>query len=183
MSKAKTKIAFTWRNYTSSTGYDFTTFRIFTVRPVELAKRLAGTVDNRAGYGSLDAAQRVARHCQTLIDQGHTHTWEHPTFDAPCVNIEWQHYPTAEGLDYCEPSFSLGRQWDRIEGARKLLHMLGRRIAKVIDRENGRQCFGSPEQVAKHLHAMRDVMEVHLAPGEGHVDFLAGAAPAEYSIH
>jgi hypothetical protein len=81
----------------------------------DVVKRLAGTVDNRDGYGNVEAAQRVARTCADLLAQGVTVTYDMAMWSANTVGValEWQqsssrtHYcgrpsVTASGDDHIE---------------------------------------------------------------------------------
>lgn len=60
----------------------------------EVAKTLAGTVDNRDGYGNVEAAQRVARDCANLLAQGVTATYDLATWRDRTVGVtlSWQQY-------------------------------------------------------------------------------------------
>ena len=81
----------------------------------DVVKRLAGTVDNRDGYGNVEAAQRVARTCADLLAQGVTVTYDMAMWSTSTVGVglEWQqsssrtHYcgrpsVTASGDDHIE---------------------------------------------------------------------------------
>ena len=66
----------------------------------QVADILAGTVDNRAGYGNVEAAQRVARSCADLLKAGVTQTYDLASWsDATSgVTLSWQQYDDAR---YC----------------------------------------------------------------------------------
>jgi hypothetical protein len=61
-----------------------------TAEPV--AQRLAGTVDNRDGYQTVEAAQRVARTCADLLRDGVTTTYDLASWSdrTAGVTLEWQ---------------------------------------------------------------------------------------------
>lgn len=59
-----------------------------------VAKRLAGTVDNKAGYGSAEAAQSVARQCAGLLAKGVEVTYDptHWTPRSAGITLRWQQF-------------------------------------------------------------------------------------------
>ena len=61
---------------------------------------LAGTVDNRAGYGTAEAAQRVARDCANLLAHGVTATYNLASWSDATVGVRlaWQQY---DDTRYC----------------------------------------------------------------------------------
>ncbi len=67
-----------------------------------VADRLAGTVDNRAGYGTAEAAQEIARQCAALLRNGVTHTYD-PTYawssSTAGMELSWQQY---DDVSYCD---------------------------------------------------------------------------------
>ena len=66
----------------------------------QVADILAGTVDNRAGYGTEEAAQRVARSCADLLKAGVTTTYELASWSDSTVgaSLGWQQY---DDTRYC----------------------------------------------------------------------------------
>lgn len=66
----------------------------------QVADILAGTVDNRAGYGTEEAAQRVARCCADLLKRGVTQTYDLASWSDATVgaNLSWQQYDDSR---YC----------------------------------------------------------------------------------
>jgi hypothetical protein len=99
-----------------------------------VASRLAGTVDNRAGYQTVEAAQRVARTCADLLKAGVTTTYDLASWSdrTAGVTLEWQqssrrdHYCgdpriTAsgdEGIAAWEARVGLVRWLERLAGGR-----------------------------------------------------------------
>jgi hypothetical protein len=70
-----------------------------TAEPV--AQRLAGTVDNRDGYQTVEAAQRVARTCADLLKAGVTTTYDLASWSdrTAGVTLEWQQ--SSSRTHYC----------------------------------------------------------------------------------
>lgn len=68
--------------------------------PEDTASVLAGTVDNRDGYGSAQAAQDVGRCAANLLRQGVTTTYNLASWsrDSAGVHLVWQQYDDAR---YC----------------------------------------------------------------------------------
>jgi hypothetical protein len=66
----------------------------------QVADILAGTVDNRAGYGNVEAAQRVARSCADLLKAGVTQTYDLASWSdrTAGVTLSWQQYDDEQ---YC----------------------------------------------------------------------------------
>lgn len=159
-------------------GYDFTHVVIRTMRPVNTAEALDGTVDNKAGYGNLDAARREGLKFQALLDAGYPEHYDMCIGNELYVHIEWQHYrPMKAGSndphEYCEPTFvDIGRNFGRMERGMKFLKKLG----KAIERERVREAtesayqpnlrpvsnhsFASPERVLGALGRMRGSVQV-----------------------
>jgi hypothetical protein len=79
----------------------------------EVAKTLAGTVDNRDGYGNVEAAQRVARDCANLLAQGVTATYDLATWSdrTAGVTLSWQQYDDER---YCTDARVLSSGRDNI---------------------------------------------------------------------
>jgi len=70
-------------------------------RAERVADRLDGTVDNKAGYGSPEAAQTVARQCAHLLRQGVDLTYDvcHWGSGSTAVSLRWQQF---DGERYCD---------------------------------------------------------------------------------
>lgn len=63
-------------------------------RREDLATVLAGTIDNKDGYGSEESAQAVGRCAAALLRQGLTHTYDLASWsdDRAGVHLQWQQY-------------------------------------------------------------------------------------------
>lgn len=128
-----------------------------------VAERLAGTVDNRAGYGTVEGAQRVARDCANLLRDGVTTTYDLASWSARTagVTLEWQqssrrdHYcgdpritsSGEEGIAAWEVRVGLVRWLEKLAGGRMddprdLLLALRKRKAVAL--------LSWKERVAKH---------------------------------
>jgi len=80
-----------------------------------VAKTLAGTVGNKAGYGSAEAAQRIARCCATLIENGVDTTYDTMSWASSTAGIalEWQESSSRD--HYCgKPSIHADGSSDSI---------------------------------------------------------------------
>ena len=68
----------------------------------QVADTLAGTVDNRAGYGDAEAAQRVARSCAALLKAGVTATYDTMSWSTRTtgVSLSWQQYDDSRYCTY-----------------------------------------------------------------------------------
>jgi hypothetical protein len=69
-------------------------------RRIDVAEVLAGTVDNKAGYGSAEVAQEIARHSAALLRQGITTTYDLASWDRTTagLRLSWQQY---DDTRYC----------------------------------------------------------------------------------
>jgi hypothetical protein len=69
-------------------------------RRIDVAEVLAGTVDNKAGYGSAEVAQEIARYQAALLRQGITTTYDLASWsrETASVRLSWQQY---DDTRYC----------------------------------------------------------------------------------
>lgn len=131
-----------------------------------------GAVDNRVGYGSLEAASQWVRDCDAMAEAGISAFFMWSTREIPSITISCQHYEDT----YCEPSLELGHHMSEIEAALKIVRKLGAvvearrrtpvgerlRITKE-DRSAVRdQTFRNPNDLLAALRDMRDLVEVRL---------------------
>jgi len=172
------KIATTFETYQNSRhGYNFTHVVVRTQYEENTRAKREGTVDNKDGYGTEDAAQRMGMLFQELLNRGYEVHYDHCcAYDGVYIHIEWQHYDYDDGThSYCEPTFvDLGRSFTRIQLGVKFLKRLG----ASIERERARECavgdykpspcsvgnrtFEEPERVLGALRRMKGVVEVEL---------------------
>lgn len=168
----------------SKHNYDFTHVVIRTMYRINTREALAGTVDNKAGYGSEDACRRQAVRFQKLLDLGHEEHFDVCTFRTPDIHIEYQHYfPTDGGpMGYCEPRFvDLGRGFSQIEEGMKFLKRLGGHIERQRVREAtetayqpslrrvSSHTFENPQRVLQALGRMKGSVQVRWLPVDLHL--------------
>jgi len=161
-------------------NYDFTHVVVRTMYRINTRAALEGTVDNKAGYGTEDAARRQGLLFQTLLDLGHEEHFDVCTFADLSIHLEWQHYHPADGgeMGYCDPHFEdLGRGFKDIEAAMKFLKRLGGSIERQRVRqatEAGYQpslrsvssySFESPQRVLGALGRMKGSVQIQRLPG------------------
>jgi hypothetical protein len=101
-------------------------------RRIDVAEVLAGTVDNKAGYGSAEVAQEIARHSAALLRQGITHTYDLASWSRETANLRlsWQQYDETR---YCRNAHvTSGNGADDIEAweTRTRLYRWLERLAK-----------------------------------------------------
>lgn len=99
-------------------------------------KQLEGTVDNKDGYGDREAAARMGRTFQALLDTGHE-TFYDWSYGSHQMTIRYQVYAKIDGGDhfeYCRPEV----QWPHdLEGARWALPLV-EAIGKKVERARAR---------------------------------------------
>jgi hypothetical protein len=168
------KTALTYETYETEThGYRMTHVVVRRMYQEDVAVHLAGTVDNKAGYGTLEAAKQQARRFQSMLDANHT-TYFDTTLSGLQVHVRWQHYYGSDGiLDYCEPAYEdLGRSLSQIEEGLKFLKDIGRRIEKIRAKRSEKtpyphhlqpvsnHTFSCPQEMLEALAHMKETMQV-----------------------
>jgi hypothetical protein len=169
------KTALTYETYeTEIHGYRMTHVVVRRMYQEDVAVHLAGTVDNKAGYGTLEAAKQQARRFQSMLDASHT-TYFDPTLSGLQVHLRWQHYHGSDGtLDYCEPVYQdLGRALGQIEEGIKFLKDIGRRIEKIRAKRRSEESpypsdvrpvsnhtFSRPQDLLEALARMKGTLQV-----------------------
>lgn len=165
--KAKTLLAYTAALepfYDSVTRRNHLKVRLFSVREESLADLLADCVDNAAGYGSLEAAEQLAREFATLIREGYSvvydltsYTFERAT--AP-ISLSWQEY---DSHSYCgRASTQLGER--EIPEFERQIALLKRLEKKTDNRGN--------ENATKFFAALRAVGALRVKSSEGYARHL-----------
>lgn len=172
------KTALTYETYRTQThGYDHTHVVVRLMYVEDTAERLEGTVDNKDGYGSPEAAARMGETLQAMLDAGHKVHFE-PTIRGLHVHVRWQHYYGGGELDYCEPAYEdLGRSLGQIDEGMKFLKKIGRRIEKARATRRDREAvyksgprpvsnhtFSRPEDFLAALARMKESFEVRRDP-------------------
>ncbi len=107
-------------------GYTHTEITVMYGRLTDVRGLLAGTWDNRAGYGSQDACDRQAIRFRDFLRRGILTIFE-PGLYAPYMRVTFQHMPAAyvaehEGnAAYCEPHYWIGERLDSLRRGFPLL--------------------------------------------------------------
>jgi len=141
-------------------SYDKLHLRIFYANKESIKLLAGGTVGNRAGYGSPEAAKAMGQWFMMLYELGHrflfapTSSWQTPI---PSITIVWQHYEDSQdgSHSYCSPNFSdIGREYNDIQKSAKFLKKLAKKISKMSGYE-GDWAFRDPVDVIDALDALR----------------------------
>lgn len=164
------KMGFETRTYNAH-GYMHTSVILMKLCEIRTLEKLEGTVDNRAGYGTQEACDRVAAKCRQMLSEGCDVHYEMAIGGPGAAVIEWQHFkdPTnPDSVDYCSARFAeMGSSFGDIEKNMNLLRKVGRKIKK----DNGlthdgsvasHVTFSSPERVLGSLRRMSSMVEVVL---------------------
>lgn len=157
---------------TQRSGYDHTHVVIRHMYVEDTEERLEGTVDNKAGYGSLDACARERVRFQRLLEAGHKTFFDHMS-GGLYVHIRWQHYTGGGTLDYCEPDYEeLGKSLGQIEEGLKFLKKVGRTIERARAAQRRKEygydalravsnnTFSRPEDLIAALAKTKGVLQI-----------------------
>jgi hypothetical protein len=125
---------------------------------VDTAERIAGTVDNKDGYGTLEAAQRMGRCYQQLLDAGHKTYFEH-SYSGQRHNftITYQVYEVdPDGTTrYCAPSFDWPTNYQGAKWAMNLAERIGKRMERAWAKEQDRDPRDAREVVENSFRDFR----------------------------
>jgi hypothetical protein len=123
-------------NRTQDHGYYHFEIYVFQAERQNVNSLLAGTVDNKAGYGTSEAAAKLGRMYQSLIDAGYLSIYETGWRDRPYFRIRWLEYePSYNGSDprhrgYCEHKIeTLGN--GTIEGIKTSLDLVDELLKSI----------------------------------------------------
>ncbi len=136
--------------------------RFFYAEERSMQLQAAGTIGNRAGYGTDEMAKKMGRWYLGLLEQGHQIELQSLRYDAPApaITIRWQEYDPDDPShcpSYCDPDVEqIGDgQFTAIQNGAKFLRKVGRRIAKRNDRDDlGNWVLKDPTQVIDALKSM-----------------------------
>lgn len=169
MAKAKAKEVLTYRivRDRSPGGYVTDKLIIREAQREDTAHRIAGCVDNAAGYGSADAAQRMLKAYAALRADGHAEYFD-VAWDGVSVMLEFLVYGKTENderPDYCEPSIEFPTKFGHATRALKLLQRIGCRVEKTRAAtrtvERGYEC--DPSEVGNYsfssLYDLTDALD------------------------
>jgi len=104
-------------------------FHIRHVHTSSMAEILAGTVDNRAGYGSVEAAHRVGVTAAAAVRAGITEAYD-TAWGGPDLTLKWQQY---NEISYCTTArieFGGDGDYGAAEAGLEFLRWLGRKAHK-----------------------------------------------------
>jgi len=171
-------------------NYDHLRLRIYWCKEESVRKKLAGTVGNKAGYGTPEAAKRLGRWFQKLLDDGHRVTldslsrWDSSI--SPDITIDWQIYQPEYDKDYhaayCDPRFELGdNHYVHIQAGAKALKRLGKKIEQ-IKFDNAKDPWDEkPQQPSDHTFKDPvDILTALQAMGAKRVKHIRGEGPYHY---
>jgi hypothetical protein len=130
----------------------------------DAAERLAGTIDNRAGYGSAEAAARMGKVFTAMLADGHTKFFDYSVgFHSLSIRHQVYRDGDAERPQYCSPRFEWPSGIRSCKWAMKLVERIGRRVEKEDARrrseERGYQVLPS-EVRDDSLEQLQDVLAV-----------------------
>ena len=134
-------------------GYKFTRVTVRRMREEKVAELLEGAIDNKAGYGTADAARGQEARYRALQERGVESIYDSLCVSGLHLSIEWQHY---EADGFCDPHFpELGRGFGEIETAMRFLRKIGGRIEKAVAARRNREApvdgyKYSPHRVSSH---------------------------------
>lgn len=143
-------------------GYDHTRVTIFTNEHHSLDERVEGCVDNKAGYGTAEAAEKMSTCFTRLQELGYVHEAERVFMSARVV-LHFQHYLSTvdSELDYCEPRIELHDKYEDIKRGTALLEKVMRKASKRMwpDRkpEPSRLAIDTPDRVTIALRDLKAI--------------------------
>jgi hypothetical protein len=120
-------------------GYRTLDLEISEMFPESINKKIEGTIDNKAGYGTPQAAEQLGVWFNYLRDLGHKVLFE-PQWAHSSFTIRYQECHSAEyGDSYCSARIEdIGRgSYINIQNAAKLLRKIGKKVAKIDAERRG----------------------------------------------
>jgi hypothetical protein len=115
-------------------GYRTLDLEISEMLPESINKKIEGTIDNKAGYGTPQAAEQLEIWFNYLKDLGHKvvfeSQWAHSS-----LTIRYQEHEDS----YCSAQVkNIGRgSYDNIQSAAKILKKIGKRVAQIDAERKG----------------------------------------------
>jgi hypothetical protein len=152
-------------------GYDHTRITVFSNEHCSLDDRIEGCVDNKAGYGTAEAAEKMGACYSRLKELGYTREADKAFMSARVV-LHFQHYRAHVDapLDYCEPRIELHDKYEDIKKGTALMEKVMRKASKRMwpDRrpEPSRLSIDTPKRVILALGDLKatEVDEVKAGP-------------------
>lgn len=134
-------------------GYLVDTITIAECDEVDTADRLAGTVDNRDGYGG-DGAERMGRVFAQLLRDGHPQHYDTRT-DGHWFKVEFQVYSETPGepTQWCDPRFTWPDKYIACGWAHALMSKIGKRIERAKAKAGG---YGDRPAAVSDYHTFKN---------------------------
>jgi hypothetical protein len=134
-------------------GYEITTVYLQSGDLGTLADRADGAKDNKAGYGTTEAAHSVYRETLAMMEQGHTH-YMCTALASVSLSVAFQKVRSSDATEaprWCQASFEhMGREPDRILAASRILEALVKRHG-TWGNYQGENIFHNPRAFANAL--------------------------------
>ncbi len=173
---------------TSHGGYTTDKLWVGEYAAADAAERLAGTIDNKAGYnsdapdGGAEVAARMGRGFAKLIADGHTRFYDW-CFHARSFSIGYQVYQDAdaERPNYCRPGLDLPGELTSANWALALLNKVARRIERRRARARGHG-FDARDVQDESIKQMQDVIEALEASGAIRCEDWTGPADGHWPL-
>ena len=143
-------------------GYIIDSICIAQYREERIGRVLAGTIDNRDGYGSDEAARGIGAACSNAIEEGYDLAYyrQHAYGDNLSVRLEWQHYAADR---YCSTirAAHVGSELEDMFVGMNFLRWLGNKVDK--DARNTTHALSNPSRVvaARGMRARRGERRAH----------------------
>lgn len=187
MARRRKKVLCYWLEWKREGNYTMLYLSITEGTERSIPELLEGTVDNKAGYGTPDAADRMHDWYTRLLEAGHQILIDPMGWEGSFPRIiiryqEYQPYHTGDQPGYCQPSFTLGTGgFSDIERGAKFLRRLGRAIEKASAERRGDShaqiqardsSFKDPVAVIEGLHRLK----------ARYVDLIRGTGVHQYQL-
>lgn len=109
---------------TNDHGYPATLISVSSGTVRALADALAGTIDNREGYGSAEACASVAARCRAAIEAGYTYEYDYDLYTGFDLRIRYQHY--GDNGSFCAPTIEYaGTRPETLQRSAAFLRSIG----------------------------------------------------------
>lgn len=125
-----------------------------------LADLLDGCVDNKAGYGTLEAAEELGREYGALLQRGYTGLPDRWRRIHRAVTFDWLH---ASSGGYCEPDVEVGDKLADIVSNTKLARAIVAVVGRLLDRP-----YDALQDPADVIAALLDMGATECEYAEGH---------------
>lgn len=164
----KTKLTFETYQ-TEEHGYKQTHVVIREMYEERVEEALEGTVDNKAGYGTMYHAEQAAKRYRLMQETGHE-VFYNRMYHGLVVHLRWQHYDIVDGVQtYCRVTYDdLGETFAQLESAMAMVKKLAKGVANRIDKDsnvkfvkiNPDHYLDRPENLLEHLRGMKQMVQI-----------------------